>query len=65
MDDLFQRLQTKPKEDFRYNYVDYDMSEVQTQNSYNDTASETSQYRDQWDFKSTAQFYTSKLTRNA
>ena len=64
MDDLFRR-QEKPKEDFRYNYVDYDMSEVHTQRSFNDTASETSQFRDQWDYKSQAQFYTSKLTRNA
>ena len=70
-DDDFVRSATVEKEDFRENFVDYDMSSVGSAVSavgervLVDSVDETEQFQDKWDYRSTAPYYTDPMTRNA
>ena len=69
-DDEFERAKDE-KEDFRYNYCDYDMSANASSVGENDQLmeeldeDETEKYQDKWDFRSKANYYTAPETKNA
>ena len=69
-DDMFQRAPAE-KEDFRYNYCDYDMSANSSTVGETDALveeleeDETEKFQDKWDFRSKATYYVAPETKNA
>ena len=73
MDDFFLRAsKNEEKEDFRYNYCDYDMSRKDTQESFDghlliqdEDKVQNQKFTDQWDDRAKAPYFTAYETKNA